>query len=71
MHLQLKFRHLILKSCHGILEKTFPKNGCLSPGFPQWLSGKEATCNAGNAGDAGLISGLGRSPGIGHGNSLQ
>ena len=27
--------------------------------FPRWLSGKEPTCNAG---DAGLISGLGRSP---------
>ena len=27
--------------------------------FPRWLSGKEPACNAG---DAGLISGLGRSP---------
>ena len=27
--------------------------------FPRWLSGKEPTCNAG---DAGLISGLGGSP---------
>ena len=31
-------------------------------------NGKESTCNAG---DLGLISGLGRSPGGGHGNPLQ
>ena len=37
-------------------------------GLPQWLSGKEATCNAG---DPGLILGSGRSPGGGHGNPLQ
>ena len=36
-------------------------------GLSQWLSGKEATCNAGNAGDAGLTPGLGRSPGEGNG----
>ena len=36
-------------------------------GFPRWLSGKEAC----NAKDAGLILGLGRSPGGGHGNPLQ
>ena len=29
-------------------------------GLPRWLSGKESTCQAG---DMGLISGLGRSPG--------
>ena len=29
-------------------------------GFPQWLSGKESTCSAGDMGDAGLILGLGR-----------
>ena len=37
-------------------------------GLPQWLSDKESTCNAGNV---GLISGLGRSPGEGNGNPLQ
>ena len=37
-------------------------------GLPWWLSGKESTYNAG---DAGLIPGLGRSPGEGNGNSLQ
>ena len=33
--------------------------------------GKETASNAGNAGDQGLIPGLGRSPGEGHGNPLQ
>ena len=38
---------------------------------PQWLSGKEATYNAGDAGDSGLIPGSGRCPGGGNGNPLQ
>ena len=37
-------------------------------GFPGGSVGKEFTCNTG---DAGLIPGPGRSPGGGHGNSLQ
>ena len=37
-------------------------------GFPGSSDGKEPTCNAGNL---GLISGLGRSPGGGHGNPLH
>ena len=40
-------------------------------GFPGGLVGKEPACNAGDAGDVGLIPGLGRSPGGGHGNPLQ
>ena len=36
--------------------------------LPQWLSGKESTCNAG---DPGSIHGLGRSPGEGNGKPLQ
>ena len=32
---------------------------------------KKSACNAGGAGDSGLIPGLGRSPGEGHGNPLQ
>ena len=36
-----------------------------------WLSNKESTCKAGATGDAGLIPGLGRSFGGGHGNALQ
>jgi len=42
-----------------------------SQGLPQWLSGKESTCNAGDTGDASLIPGWGRSPGGGLGNPLQ
>ena len=37
-------------------------------GLSRWLSGKEPTCNAG---DRGLIPGLGISPGEGNGNPLQ
>ena len=33
--------------------------------------GKESTCNVRDTGDKGLIPGLGRSPGGGHGNPLQ
>ena len=40
-------------------------------GLSQWLSGKESTCSAGATGDWGLIPGLGRSAGGGHGNPLQ
>ena len=34
----------------------------------RWLSGKESTCTAG---DTGSIPGLGRSSGVGNGNTLQ
>ena len=37
-------------------------------GLPWWLSGKESACNAG---DLGLIPGLGRSLGRGHDSPLQ
>ena len=37
-------------------------------GFPGGSDGKESACNVG---DLGLIPGLGRSPGEGHGNPLQ
>ena len=37
-------------------------------GFPGSSAGKESACNAGGP---GLIPGLGRSPGGGHGNPLQ
>ena len=39
--------------------------------LPQWLSGKEPVCNAGDPGDAGSVPGLGRSPVEGNGNPLQ
>ena len=37
-------------------------------GFPGGSDGKESACNVG---DLGSVSGLGRSPGGGHGNPLQ
>ena len=37
-------------------------------GFPGGSDGRESACNAG---DSGLIPGLARSPGGGHGNPLQ
>ena len=40
----------------------------INSGFPGGSGGKKSTCNAG---DLGLIPGLGRSPGGGHGNPLQ
>ena len=43
----------------------------LNGGVSLWLSGKEFPCNAGDAGDLGLIPELGRSPGGGNGNPLQ
>ena len=42
--------------------------GVLSLGFPGGSVGEESACSAG---DAGLIPGLGRAPGGGHGNPLQ
>ena len=39
-----------------------------SMGFPDKSDGKESACNSG---DLGLIPGLGRSPGGGHGNPFQ
>ena len=39
-------------------------------GFPDGASSKESPANAGDTGDAGLILGLGRSPGGEHGNAF-
>ena len=36
-----------------------------------WLSDKESTCQCGDAKDASLIPGSGRSPGKGNSNPLQ
>ena len=41
---------------------------CIYLGFPGGSVGKESACNVG---DLGLITGLGRSPGGGHGNTVQ
>jgi len=44
---------------------------CELTGLLRWFSDKESTCNAGVAGDGGLIPGSGKSPGGLHGNPLQ
>ena len=57
---------LVLPPCitlHGYLSSPF-----LTLGFPCGSAGKESACNAG---DLGLIPGLGRSPGEGKGYPLQ
>ena len=40
-------------------------------GFPDGSAGEESACKAGDTVDAGLIPGLGRSPGGGNGNPLR
>jgi len=49
---------------------TVQQSYSLIHGLPQWFSDKESACNAGAPVDAGLIPGLGRLPGGGHGNLL-
>ena len=46
-------------------------NKCYYKGFPSGAAVKQSTCNAGDAGDIGLIPGSGRAPGGEHGNPLQ
>ena len=52
-----KVKILPLSKCHLTMEK-----------IPQWLSSKESSCNAGDAGDVGSIPESGRSPGGGNGH---
>ena len=59
--------------CHSLFQGIFPTQGSnpsllLGRGFPDGSYGKESACNAG---DLGLIPGLGRSPGKGNGNPFQ
>ena len=46
------------------------KTNILMPGLQVGSVGKEPGCNAGDIRDVGSISGLGRSPGEGHGKPL-
>ena len=52
------------------MEKNLKYNIYVCGGFSGGSVGKESVCNAGVAGDADLIPGLGRFPGGGHGNPL-
>ena len=54
----------------NICEQLFVQT-CFQLGFPGGAVVKNLPANAGDAGDTGSISGLGRSPGGGHGNPLQ
>ena len=47
------------------------KNSNLENMVYHWLRGKESTCNAEDAGEAGSLPGLGRFPVGGNGNLLQ
>ena len=47
------------------------KLACARQWLSWWLSSRESACNSVDVGDTGLILGLGRSPGGGHGKLLQ
>ena len=53
---------------HNVPYRTIGRVYEESRGFPSSPVGKESSCNAG---DPGLIPGLGKSPGEGNGNPLQ
>ena len=53
------------KICRASSRLSIQLKGC-----PQWLKGKESTCNAGNTGDTDSISGSGRTLGEGNDNPL-
>ena len=63
--LQVYYTSIEKKNTHQFRRKTIK-----SKGLPWWYNGKESTCHAGDARDAGLIPGSGRSPGEGNGNPL-
>ena len=68
------FRYFWSYKCSGVKElgksKSVKKNSFIivTLGFPRGSVSKESACNAG---DLGLIPGLGRSPGKGNNNPLQ
>ena len=65
-----KSRIFLLKASaqHRIIQTVYKLGTKQCEGFPGGSDGKESACNAG---DPGLIPGLGRSPGEGNGNLLQ
>ena len=62
---------MFYKLASSIHETYILKDRCRDVGVPGASVVKNPPANAGNAGDAGLIPGPGRSPGEGHGNPLQ
>ena len=61
-------KHLLWRSYISINDQVFAEYLLCTKGFP---GGSEVKASASNAGDPGLIPGLGRSPGEGNGNPLQ
>ena len=57
---------ILLRSFQKVTSLSF----CSASGFPGGSVVKNLLSNAGDIRDVGLIPGLGRSPGGGHGNSL-
>ena len=64
-------RPLTFQYFHFTLRFMYLGSTVFAKGLPGGSVGKESSCNAGDAGDTGLISGLGRPTGRGHGNLLQ
>ena len=62
---------VVSQSSFGFLNKHLLNINTHIGGLPLWLSNKESTCKAENAGDAGAIPVSGRSLGWGHGNPFQ
>ena len=63
-----------MEDCWREMGGMWEKNNCVrdsNVGFPRGSVIKNVPANAGATGDAGLIPGSGRSPGVGNGNPLQ
>ena len=61
-----------LFGCFQCLQISLSMSTCMkNQGLPWWLSGKESSCHAEDAGGVGSIPGSGRSPGGGQGRPLQ
>ena len=61
----------VLNDRQGAKLSLFWINLSLFEGLPEWLSGKESACNAGDTVDSGSVLGSERSPGEGNGNPLR
>ena len=57
--------------CGGLRGNGLWKTLIFFPGLSGWLSDRESTASAGDAGDTGLIPSPERSPGVGNGNPRQ
>ena len=66
-----RFIYLLAESLYLLISLTYFTHAPYPLGFHDGSVGKEFTCNAGEAGDVGLIPELGRYSRIGNGNPLQ